>query len=145
MKITKVFTHLNLLYNRKKEAGDTYWMLIIVTLGRNTAGNLYALISRHEHCFKDACARNVHSNTSISDPKRWWCESAALEMSANLENSAVATGLEKGSFHSNPKEKQSKECSNYCTIALISHASNAQNSPSQASTIHELWTFRCTS
>ena len=35
-----------------------------------------------------------------------------------LENSAVATGLEKVSFHSNPKE-----CSNYRTIALISHAS----------------------
>ena len=44
-------------------------------------------------------------------------------MPANLENSAVATGLEKVSFHSNPKEKQSKECSNYHTIALISHAS----------------------
>ena len=44
-------------------------------------------------------------------------------MPANLENSAVATGLEKVSFHSNPKERQCKECSNYCTIALISHAS----------------------
>ena len=43
-------------------------------------------------------------------------------MPANLENSAVATGLEKVSFHSNPKERQCKECSNYCTIALISHA-----------------------
>ena len=39
-------------------------------------------------------------------------------MPANLENSAVATGLEKVSFHSN-----AKECSNYYTIALISHAS----------------------
>ena len=39
-------------------------------------------------------------------------------MPANLENSAVATVLEKVSFHSNPKE-----CSNYCTIALISHTS----------------------
>ena len=39
-------------------------------------------------------------------------------MSANFENSAVATGLEKVSFHSNPKE-----CSNYRTTALISHAS----------------------
>ena len=39
-------------------------------------------------------------------------------MPANLENSAVATGLEKFSFHSN-----SKECSNYHTIAPISHAS----------------------
>ena len=35
----------------------------------------------------------------------------------------VATGLEKVSFHSNPKERQCQECSNYHTIALISHAS----------------------
>ena len=46
-------------------------------------------------------------------------KSAALNMPANLENSAVATGLEKVSFHPN-----AKECSNYRTIALISHASN---------------------
>ena len=44
-------------------------------------------------------------------------------MPANLENSAVATGLEKVSFHSNPKKGNARECSNYCTIALISHAS----------------------
>ena len=30
----------------------------------------------------------------------------ALNMPANLENAAVATGLEKVSFHSNPKERQ---------------------------------------
>ena len=44
-------------------------------------------------------------------------------MPANLENSAVATGLEKVSYHSNPKERQWQVCSNYLTIALISHAS----------------------
>ena len=44
-------------------------------------------------------------------------------MPAKLENSAVATGLEKVSFHFNPKEGSAKECSNYRTIALISHAS----------------------
>ena len=44
-------------------------------------------------------------------------------MPANLKNSALATGLEKVSFHSNPKERDAKECSNYHTIALISHAS----------------------
>ena len=44
-------------------------------------------------------------------------------MPANLENSAVATGLEKVSFHSNPKERQCQKCSNYHTAALISHAS----------------------
>ena len=42
-----------------------------------------------------------------------------------MENSAVATGLEKFSFHSNPKETQCQEYSTYCTIALISHASKA--------------------
>ena len=39
-------------------------------------------------------------------------------MPANLENSVVATGQEKVSFHSN-----AKECSDDCTLALISHAS----------------------
>ena len=43
-------------------------------------------------------------------------------MPENLENSAVTTGLEKVSFHSNPKDN-AKECSNYRTIACISHAS----------------------
>ena len=41
-------------------------------------------------------------------------------MPANLENSAVATELEKVSFHSNPKERQG---SNFHIISLISHAS----------------------
>ena len=44
-------------------------------------------------------------------------------MPANLENSAVATGLEKVSFHSNPKERQCQRMLQLCTIALISHAS----------------------
>ena len=45
-------------------------------------------------------------------------------MPANLENLAVATGLEKVCFHSNPKEKgNAKEYSNYCTSAPISHTS----------------------
>ena len=43
-------------------------------------------------------------------------------MLPNLEKSAVATGLDKVSFHSNPKEGNAKECSNYCIIVLISHA-----------------------
>ena len=44
-------------------------------------------------------------------------------MPANLENSAVATGLERSIFIPIPKKVNDKECSNYCTIALISHAS----------------------
>ena len=42
-----------------------------------------------------------------------------------------------------PKKGNAKECSNYHTTALISHASNAQNSPSHASAIHE--PSRCSS
>ena len=44
-------------------------------------------------------------------------------MPANLENSAVATGLEKSVFIPIPKKGNAKECSNYHTIALISHTS----------------------
>ena len=45
-------------------------------------------------------------------------------MPANLENSAVATGLLKRSvFIPIPKKGNAEECSNYHTIALISHAS----------------------
>ena len=44
-------------------------------------------------------------------------------MPANLENSAVATGLKNVIFHSNLKERQCQESSRDCTIALISHAS----------------------
>ena len=44
-------------------------------------------------------------------------------MPANLENSAVATGLENISFHSNLKEGQCQRMLNYCTIVLISHGS----------------------
>ena len=43
-------------------------------------------------------------------------------MTANLEDSAVATGLEKVSFPI-PKKGNGKECSNYHIIALVSHAS----------------------
>ena len=43
-----------------------------------------------------------------------------INMPAGLENSTVASGLEKVNVHSNPKE-----CSNYCTIAFILHGSQA--------------------
>ena len=60
-------------------------------------------------------------------------------MLANLENSAVATGLEKVSFHSNPKERQCQRMlklpHNYIHFTRLQ--SNAQNSPSQASAIRE--------
>ena len=50
----------------------------------------------------------------------WKCCTQYASKSGKL---SVATGLEKVSFHSNPKERQCQKCSNYCTIALISQAS----------------------
>ena len=66
-------------------------------------------------------------------------------MPANLENSAVATGLEKVSFYSNPKERKCQRMFKlpYNCTHFTCYQSNAQNSPSQASVIRELWTSRC--
>ena len=47
-------------------------------------------------------------------------------MPANLENSAVATGLEKVNFIPIPKKGNTKECSNYHTTALVSHTSKVR-------------------
>ena len=60
-------------------------------------------------------------------------------MPGNVENSGVATGLEKVSFDCIPKKGNAKECSNYRTIALISHASKVMLKilQAQASAIRE--------
>ena len=47
-------------------------------------------------------------------------------MPGNLENIAVAIELERSVFIPVPKKGSAKECSNYCTIALISHASKVK-------------------
>ena len=68
-------------------------------------------------------------------------------MRANSENSAVATGLEKVSFYSNPEERQSQrmfKLPHNCTH-LTREQSSPQNSPSQDSTVPEPWTSRCSS
>ena len=62
-------------------------------------------------------------------------------MPANLEDSAMAEGLEKVSFHSNPKERKAMLKNAQTATQLHSPhmlESNAQSSPSQASTVHEL-------
>ena len=78
----------------------------------------------------------------------------AVNMPTNLENITVATGLERYTglersvFIPIPKKGSVKECSNYCTIVLISHSSkvsNAQNSPSWASIVREPKTSTCSS
>ena len=44
-------------------------------------------------------------------------------MPANLENSAVATGWKRSVFIPIPKKGNAKECSDYHTVSLMSHAS----------------------
>ena len=63
-------------------------------------------VGLRKHCYKQNSWRWWNSSRAVSNPKRWCCKSVALNIPANLENSAVATGLENVSFHSNPKEKQ---------------------------------------
>ena len=50
-------------------------------------------------------------------------EITAKYIPANLENSAVATDYKRSVFIPIPKKDNAKECSNYYTLALISHAS----------------------
>ena len=78
-------------------------------------------------------ASGGYSSWAIANPKRWCCKSAALNMPENLENSAVATGPERSVFIPIPKKGNAKECSNYCTVALISHASKVMLKILQAS------------
>ena len=61
-------------------------------------------------------------------------------MPAKFENSAVATGLKKSVFIPIPKKGNAKECSNYCTIALISHTSKTMLKILQAS-LQQSWTM----
>ena len=65
----------------------------------------------------------MDSRWAISNPERWCCDSAALNMPANLENSQCPKGWKRSVFIPIPKNGNPKECSNYHTIVLISHAS----------------------
>ena len=117
------------------------WHMILNSQANNTASNpshcsnLWILLpsalafkGSRDHMGVEASLQTklvevMEFQLSYSNPERWCCESAALSMPANLENSAVATGLEKVIFIPIPKKGNTKECSNYRTIALISHAS----------------------
>ena len=63
-------------------------------------------------------------------------------MPTNLENSAVATGLEKVSFHSSPKKGNAKECSNYHTVVLISQPSKVNLKILQAKLQQNFWMYK---
>ena len=65
-------------------------------------------------------------------------ESATVNIPANLENSVVAIGLGKVSFHSNPKERQCQRRFKLPHIALISQASKVTHKIPQARIQHSM-------
>ena len=83
---------------------EVKWALESITTNNASGGD--GIPVELVQILKDDAVKVLHSN-----------------MPANLENSAVATGLEKVSFIPIQKKGNAKECSNYRTIALISHAS----------------------
>jgi len=98
-------------------------------------------VGLRKYCYKQNKWRWWNSGWAISNPKRWCCESAALNMPANLKHSAVVTGLEKVSFHFNPKERQCQRMLNYCTIALIPHTSKVTSKFSKPG-FSNMWTVK---
>ena len=83
---------------------------------------MWSQVALRKHHYEQRQWRWWNSSWAISNPKRLFCESAALNMPANTETSTMAKGLEKVSFHSNPKERQCQRMYKYHKIALISHA-----------------------
>ena len=66
---------------------------------------------------------SYNSNWAISNPQRWCCESAALKCQQIWKTQQWPQDWKTSVFIPIPKKDNAKECSNYCTIALISHAS----------------------
>ena len=62
-------------------------------------------VGLRKHHYEQSQWKWWNSSWAILNPERWCYESAALNMLASLENSAVATGLEKVNFHSSSKER----------------------------------------
>ena len=83
--------------------GEEY---LLTTAPPDQHPGMWSQVGLRKHHYKQSKWRWWNSRWAISNPERWCCESAALNMPANLENPVGATGLEKVSFHSNPKERQ---------------------------------------
>jgi hypothetical protein len=65
----------------------------------------------------------THLEPDILECEVKWALGKCTHMPTNMENSSVAKDWNKSVFISNPKKGNTKECSNYLTIAPTSHAS----------------------
>ena len=76
-----------------------------------------------KHHYEQSYWRWWNSSWATSNSKRWCGENAALNMPANWKTQQWPQDWKRLVFNSIPKKGNAKECSNYCTIALISHTS----------------------
>ena len=84
---------------------------------------MWSQVGLTKHFYEQSRWRWWNSSWAISNLKRWCCESAALTTPSNLENSQYPQDWKRSVFIPILKKGNAKECSNYYTIALISHAS----------------------
>ena len=101
---------------------------------------MWSQVGLRKHHYKQSSWRWWNSSWAISNPERCCCESTALNMPANWKTQQWPQDWKRSVFLPIPKKGNAKECSNYYTIALISHASKVmlKISSSQASAICEL-------
>ena len=81
---------------------------------------MWSQVGLRKHHYEQSWWRWWNSSWIISNPERWCCESAALNMPANLKTQQWPQDWKRSFFIPIPKKGNAKECSNYCTIALIS-------------------------
>jgi len=84
---------------------------------------MWSQVGLRKHHYEQSKWRWWNSSWAISNPKRRCCESAALNMPAILKTQQWPRDWKRSVFIPNPKKGNVKECSNYRTIAFISHAS----------------------
>ena len=97
--------------------------MMVWSLSRTRHPGMWSQVALRKHHYEQSWWRWRNSSRTISNPERWCWESATLNMPANLENQQWPQDWKRSVFIPIPKKGKSKECSNYQTIALISHAS----------------------
>ena len=80
-------------------------------------------VGLRKHHYEQSQWRRWNFSWAISNPRRWSCESATLNMPVIWKTQQWPQDWKRSVFVPISKKDNNKECSNYCTIALISHAS----------------------
>ena len=80
-------------------------------------------VGLRKHYHEQSYWRWWNSSWAISNPKRWCCENAALNMPEIWKTQQWLQDWKRSVFIPIPKKSNTKGCSNYCTIALISYSS----------------------